>query len=56
MFEVFWLITAVLGLGAAIHKSIFAGIRESALFILITIIAFVMFMIRRSIRKREKSE
>jgi len=56
LLETFWLVAAFLSLGAAIHKSIFTGIRESSLFYLITIIAAAMYMMRRSLRKKNYSE
>jgi hypothetical protein len=54
--EIFWMLTAILSLGAAIHRSLFTGFRESLLFFLITIIATAMFMLRRSMRKKGYSE
>ncbi len=53
--EILWLIVAFLGLGAAIHKTVNVGLKESALFLLITFIAAAMFMIRRGMRKKSQS-
>ena len=52
--EIIWLIVALLGLGAAIHKNIHNGFRESLLFFLITLIAAAMFLMRRKLRKRSE--
>ncbi len=53
--EWIWLVVGLLSLGAAIHKSIHTGIRESIGFYLITLIAAVMYMIRRNLRRRANS-
>jgi pilus assembly protein TadC len=53
--EVLWLGVALLSMGAAIHKSISAGFRDSVIFFLITFIAAVMYMLRRNLRKKSES-
>jgi hypothetical protein len=53
--EILWLVVAILGLGAAVHKTVTTGLRESAVFYLISFIAAAMFMIRRGMRKRTRS-
>jgi TM2 domain-containing membrane protein YozV len=50
--EIFWLIVAVLSLGAGIHQTFNEGIRRSWLFLLIALIGFIMFLLRRNLRKR----
>jgi hypothetical protein len=54
--EIVWLVLALLGLGAAIHKSVTMGVRESSLFFLITLVAAAMYMMRRNLRLRNPSE
>ena len=55
MLEILWLTVAILSLGAVIHKSIYTGFRESAIFLLITFIAATMYMLRRNMRKKSQS-
>jgi len=50
--EIFWLIVAILSLLAGIHQSMNQGIKESWLFYLIAAIGFLMFYLRRNLRKK----
>jgi len=50
--EIFWLIIAILSLGAGIHQTITEGLGESWLFFLITVVGFLMFFLRRNLRKK----
>jgi TM2 domain-containing membrane protein YozV len=51
--EIFWLIIAVLSLFAGIHQTVNErGIRHSWLFLLIALIGFSMFLLRRNLRKK----
>jgi hypothetical protein len=54
--EILWMVVTLLSLGATIHRIINAGLRESALFLLITFIASAMYMVRRGLRKRSQSD
>jgi hypothetical protein len=53
--ETVWFIVALLSVVAGIHKTYTdGGFRESYLFFIISLIAFLMFFFRRSMRKSEK--
>jgi hypothetical protein len=50
--EIAWLIVALLSLGAGIHQTFHEGLMRSWLFLLIALLGFSMFFIRRNLRKR----
>jgi len=50
--EIFWLIVAILSLFAGIHQTVTQGFGESWLFFLITLVGFMMFFLRRNLRKK----
>ena len=54
MLEIFWLIVAILSLGAGIHQTYNEGIRRSWVFLLIAVLGFSMYSLRRFLRKNEE--
>jgi len=53
--ETVWFVVAIISVVAGIHKTYIDGsFRESYPFFIITLIAFLMFFFRRSLRKSEK--
>jgi len=53
--ETIWFIVAIVSVVTGIHKTYIDGsFRESYLFFIISLIAFLMFFFRRSMRKSEK--
>ena len=54
IFEILWIIVAVLCLSAAIHQTIYEGISKSYVFFIFSLIAFVMYSVRKQIRKSKK--
>lgn len=55
--EIIWLIVMVVGLGAAIHKTIDFGFMESIMLYVIASIAGLMYVWRRYMRKlQEKNQ
>jgi len=51
--EIFWLIVAILSLGTGIHQTFHEGISRSWLFLLISLISFGMYSLRRNFRKKK---
>jgi len=54
IFEVLWIIVAILCLSAAIHQTIYEGISKSYVFFIFSLIAFAMYFVRKQIRKSKK--
>jgi len=54
--EIFWLIIAILSLGAGIHQTYYEGISRSWLFLIITLLALGMYYLRRNLRKKTEDE
>lgn len=55
--EIIWLVVMVVGLGAAIHKTIDFGFTESIMLYVIAGIAGLMYVLRRYMRKlQEKNQ
>lgn len=52
--EIVWLITAILCLITAIHQSFNEGISKSYVFFIFSFIAFVIYLLRKHIRKSTK--
>jgi hypothetical protein len=50
--EIFWLIVAILSLIAGIHQTFTEGFGKSWLFFLIAVVGFLMFYLRRNLRKK----
>ena len=50
--EIFWLVVALLSLIAGIHQTVTMGFRESWLFFIIALVGFLMFFLRRNLRKK----
>lgn len=53
--EILWLITAILCLFAAIHQTYYEGFSKSYLFFIFTLVALGMFLLRKQIRKSNKT-
>lgn len=49
--EIIWLILAVICLGLGIHSTIGKGLNESYMFFILTLVALLMFALRRYRRK-----
>jgi hypothetical protein len=54
--EIFWLIIAVLSLVAGIHQTFNEGISRSWLFMVIALISFGMYSLRRNLRKKTQDK
>lgn len=52
--EILWIITAILCLFAAIHQTYYEGISKSYVFFIFSIVALIMYYLRRQIRKSNK--
>jgi hypothetical protein len=53
-FEILWVITAILCLFAGIHQTYFEGFTKSNAFFIFSSVAFIMYLLRRQIRKTNK--
>jgi hypothetical protein len=51
-----WMIIAILSLIAAIHRTWLLGIKESYLFFIFAIVAFLMFLLRNYMGKQNKNK
>ena len=49
--EIVWLVLAIAGAGAAIHKTINTSFKESYVMYIIAIICILMYFVRRGVRK-----
>jgi hypothetical protein len=52
--EIVWLITAIICLFTAGHQTFAEGISKSYVFFIFSFVAFLMFFLRRQIRKSNK--
>lgn len=52
--EILWIIISVLCLFAGIHQTYFEGFSKSYLFFIFSFIAFIMYLLRKEIRKSKK--
>jgi len=52
--EVLWLIVSIMCLSAGIHQTINEGISKSYVFFIFSFIAFIMYSIRKQVRKTQK--
>jgi len=52
--EVIWIVTSILCLFAAIHQTYYEGFSKSYIFFIFSFIAFIMYLLRRQIRKSIK--
>ena len=52
--EILWIITSVLCLFAGIHQTYHEGFSKSYLFFIFSFIAFIMYLLRKEIRKSKK--
>ena len=50
--EILWLITGILSLGAGMHQTFREGIARSWVFLVMALLAFAMYSLRRNYRKR----
>jgi len=53
--EIVWLITAVLCFLTAIHQTIFEGISKSYLFFIFSLVALIIYLLRRQMRKSNQN-
>ncbi len=56
IFEVLWLITAILCFIAAIHQTYREGFSESYILFIFTVLAVIMYLLRRYLRINKKSD
>lgn len=49
--EIVWLITSIICSLTGIHQTIYEGISKSYMFFIFATIAFIMFQLRKNIRK-----
>jgi len=54
--EIVWLVIAILGLAAGVHKTVISGINESYPFFIITIISIFIYTLRRHFRLAKKDK
>lgn len=54
--EIIWLVTSLLCLIAAVHQTYYEGFSESYLFFIFSFIAFIMYLLRKEIRKTKKDK
>jgi bacteriorhodopsin len=54
--EIIWLVTSLICIITGIHQTIYEGISKSYLFFIFSFVAFVMYLLRKQIRKSNKSE
>ena len=54
--EIVWLCCAVIALLAGVHKTVVNGFSESYIFFIIVVISFLMYSVRRYIRKNVATE
>ncbi len=54
--EIIWLITSVLCLFTAIHQTFYEGFSKSYIFFIFSFIAFIMYLLRKQIRKSNKTK
>jgi len=52
--EILWIFTAILCLFAAIHQTYYEGFSKSYVFFIFSSVAFIMYLLRRQIRKSNK--
>ena len=52
--EFLWVVTSVLCLFAAIHQTYYEGFSKSYIFFIFSFVAFIMYLLRRQIRKSKK--
>ncbi|MCD4832769.1 MAG: hypothetical protein K8R31_03165 [Bacteroidales bacterium] len=52
--EILWIITSVFCLFAAIHQTYYEGFSKSYIFFIFSFVAFIMYLLRRQIRKSKK--
>jgi len=53
--ELLWIITSILCLISGIHQTIYQGFSKSYLFFIFSLLAFLMFRIKRHFRKTNNS-
>ena len=56
IFEVLWLITALLCFIAAIHQTYREGLSKSYVLFIFTVLAVIMYLLRRYLRINKKSD
>ncbi len=54
--EFLWIATSILCLISGIHQTIYQGLSKSYLFFIFSLLAFLMFLLKRHIRKTNNSE
>ncbi|MCB2197296.1 MAG: hypothetical protein KQH79_15660 [Bacteroidetes bacterium] len=52
--EILWIITSVLCLIAGVHQTYNEGLSNSYLFFIFSFVAFIMYLLRKEIRKSKK--
>ncbi len=52
--EVLWVVISVLCLFTAIHQTYYEGFSKSYIFFIFSFVAFIMYLLRRQIRKSKK--
>lgn len=53
-FEILWVVISILCLLAGIHQTYSEGLSKSYLFFIFSFVAFIMYLLRKEIRKSKK--
>jgi len=56
IFEIVWIITAILCLIAAVHQSYNEGFSKSYILFIFSFVAFIMYLMRKQMRKSNKGQ
>lgn len=54
--EIIWLITSILCLITGIHQTIFEGFSKSYSFFIFSLVAFIMFLLRKQLKNSTKQD
>ncbi|NOQ24050.1 MAG: hypothetical protein GQ564_01700 [Bacteroidales bacterium] len=54
--EIIWIITSILCLLAAVHQSYYEGFTKSYILFIFSFVAFIMYLLRKQMRKSDKNK
>ena len=54
--EIIWIITAILCLFAAVHQTYYEGFTKSYILFVFSFVAFIMYLLRKQMRKSDKNQ
>ena len=54
--EIFWLIISIMTLATGVHATFTHGLRNSYMFFIMTILAFLLYLARRRLRIKNSKE